>query len=93
MGLVELFFAVLVAGLSAVNVALPAAAWSRTRDPRFVLLVGANAFLLGLGLLWTWSELPVNPPGYAAVSLPVLLLAVGAVLCVFGSVAVPRRSL
>ncbi|MCI4330761.1 MAG: hypothetical protein L3K19_02795 [Thermoplasmata archaeon] len=92
MGLLELFVAVLIVGLSAVNAAVPAVAFSRTRDPRFVLLVGANLGLLALGGLWAWGELPVGPPSYSAVSLPVLGLAALVVLFLFGTVLLPRRA-
>jgi hypothetical protein len=91
MGLLELFLAVLIAALSAVNATVPAVAYSRTRDPRFVLLVGANLALLGLGALWSWGELPVGPPAYAATSLPVLGLATLVVAFLFGTVLVPRH--
>jgi hypothetical protein len=91
MGLVELFFSTLILALSIVNAAVPAAAYSRTRDPRFVLLVGANLAFAALGALWSWGELPVSPPGYVAVSLPVLGLAALAVVFLFGTVLVPRR--
>ena len=92
MGLLELFLAVLVVGLSATNAAIPLVAWGRTRDPRFLLLVGANACLLGLGLLWTWGELPFSPPAFTAVSLPVLSLATIAVLFLLGTVLLRRRA-
>lgn len=92
MGLVELFLAGLVVALSAVNVTVPVAAYVRTRDPRFVLLVGANLGLLALGGLWTWGELPVSPPGFVAVSLPILAIAVLVAVFLFGTVLAPRRS-
>jgi hypothetical protein len=91
MGLVELFVAVLIAGISVVNAAVPLAAWSRARDGRFLLVAGANAFLAILGLVWTWGELPGNPPAYTAVELPVLLLVFFAALLLLASSLWPRR--
>ncbi len=92
MGLPELFVAVLLAGLSAVNAALPLAAWGRLRDPRFLLLGGASGGLLVLGALWTWGQLPVGPPSYTAAQLPVLLLALLVSVLLLAATLVPRRA-
>lgn len=70
MVLLELFVAVLIAGISCVNAAIPAAAWSRSRDGRFLLLAASNLGLVLLGALWAWGELPVSPPGWTAIQLP-----------------------
>lgn len=91
MGLPELFVAGLIAGLSAVNAALPIAAWARLRDPRFLLLGGASLGLLAVGLIWTWGQLPDSPPSYATAELPVLLLVLLIVVLLLGSTLVPRR--
>jgi hypothetical protein len=92
MGLLELFLASAIVGLSLVNATVPAVAYTRTRDPRFVLLIAANAFLAALGALWSWGELPFAPPAATATSLPVLAVALLAVLCLFGTVLLPRRA-
>jgi len=80
MGLVELFVAVLIAGVSVVNAGVPLAAWWRAHDQRFLCLVGANALLALLGGIWAWGQLPVSPPSYASAALPVLLVALLATL-------------
>jgi len=79
-GLPELFVAVLLTGVSIVNASIPAAVWSRSRDGRFLLLSGANLTLGALGAAWTWGELPLNPPTWTGVELPVLLLGLLAAL-------------
>jgi hypothetical protein len=76
-GLLELFVAVLVAGISLVNAAIPLGAYTRLRDVRFLLLATGNALFAALGAVWIWGQLPVGPPGYASAALPVLLLALG----------------
>ncbi len=90
-GLVELFVAVLIAGVSLVNTAVPAAAWGRLRDARFLLLAGANALFAALGAVWIWGELPGTSPGFTAVSLPVLLLALAVVVLLLAGSLWPRR--
>ena len=91
MGLAELFVAVLIAGISLVNTAVPAAAWGRLRDARFLLLAGANAFFAALGAVWIWGERPVSPPGFTSVSLPVLGLALAVALLLLAGSLWPRR--
>lgn len=91
MGLAELFVAALVTGLSLVNASVPAAAWSRARDGRFLLLAGANMLLAVLGAVWLWGQLPVSPPSFAASELPVLLLALGVALLLLASTLWRRR--
>lgn len=90
MGLIELFVAVLVVGVSCINAALPAAAWRRSSDGRFLALAAANASLAALGAVWTWGELPVSPPGWAVANLPVLGLALLAALLFLVSTLWPR---
>jgi len=91
MGLVELFVAVLIAGVSIVNAAVPLAAWRRAHDGRFLLLVGANGLLALLGAVWVWGELPGSPPSYTAVELPVLAIALLATLLLLATSLWPRR--
>jgi hypothetical protein len=80
MGLLELFVAVLITGLSCVNAAIPLSAWRRTRDERFALLGLANAVFVLLGALWVWGQLPGTPPeGTASTDLS-LLFVLAAVL-------------
>jgi hypothetical protein len=90
-GLVELFVAVLIAGVSLVNLAVPAAAYARLRDVRFLLLAAGNGFFAVLGGVWIWGELPVGAPGSASGSLPVLGLALAVVLLLLASSLWPRR--
>ncbi len=92
MGLLELFAAVLVAGVSVVNLALPVAAWSRARDARFLVLAAANGAFVFLGALWAWGQLPVDPPSYTAVGLPVLGVALVGVLLLLASTLWPPHA-
>lgn len=92
MGTLELFVAVLIVGVSCINGALPAVAWSRSRDGRFLLLSGANLAFALLGILWTWGQLPWNPPSWAVAQLPVLLVALLVVLLLLGTTLWPRRT-
>ena len=91
-GLIELFVAVLIVGISCVNAAPPAAAWGRSRDGRFLLLSAANAFLALLGAVWTWGELPWNPPPWTSAQLPVLVLTLLVTLLFLATTLWPRRS-
>lgn len=92
MGLEELFVAVLIAGLSLVNAVVAGTAWSRARDPRLLLVAGANGGLLIVGLLWTWGQLPGGPSQFATPSWPVLILVLLVTLLLLGTALVPRRS-
>lgn len=91
MGLLELFVAVLIAGVSLVNAAVPLAAWRRAHDGRFLFLVGANALLALLGAVWIWGELPGSPPSYTSVGLPVLGIVLLATLFLLATSLWPRR--
>jgi hypothetical protein len=91
-GLAELFVAVLIVGVSAVNTGLPLAVWTRVRDGRFLLLAAASAVLALLGAVWTWGQLPLNPPSFATVQLPVLLIVFLAVLLLLASTLWPRHA-
>jgi predicted lysophospholipase L1 biosynthesis ABC-type transport system permease subunit len=92
MGPVELFLAALLTGISLVNLAVPAAAWQRTRDPRFLMIIGANTALLITGIVWSWGQLPLGAPAYASVQLPVLALVLLAALFLLASSLWPRRA-
>lgn len=91
-GSVELFVAALIVGVSCVNAAPPAAAWSRSGDARFLLLSSANAGLALLGALWTWGQLPWNPPSWAVTQLPILVLTLLVTLLFLMTTLWPRRS-
>jgi hypothetical protein len=91
-GLAELFVAVLIVGVSGVNAGVPVAAWTRARDGRFLILTAANAVLAVLGAVWTWGQLPVSPPSYTQVELPVLALALVATLLLLATTLWPRRA-
>ena len=92
MGLVELFVAVLIVGVSCVNGAMPAAAWSRSRDGRFLCLAGANGVLAGLGGLWAWGQLPVGPPSWTAIAWPAEVVVLGVALLLLAATLLPRRA-
>ncbi|MGP8072289.1 MAG: hypothetical protein ACLPZM_04070 [Thermoplasmata archaeon] len=92
MGLFELFVAVLIAGMSCINAALPASAYVRARDARFLLLASANAGLVLLGGLWIWGELPVSPPSWTAATLPILVLVLIVTLLLLATTLLPRRA-
>ena len=92
MGLLELFVAGLISGLSLLNVAVALGAWSRARDPRLFLVAGANASLLAVGLLWAAGQLPAGPSEFAAPSWPVQALVLAAALFLLGTALLPRRS-
>jgi hypothetical protein len=92
MGLAELFVAVLIAGISVVNVVVALGAWSRARDARLLLVAGANLSLLLVGVLWAWGQFPGGFSEFAAPSWPVLLLVLATVLFLLGTVLLPRRS-
>jgi hypothetical protein len=91
-GLAELFVSVLIVGISCVNAAAPLAAWTRSHDARFVLLGLAQLVLAKLGLVWTWGELPVSPPAWTGVQLPVLGLTLLVTLLFLATTLGPRRS-
>lgn len=91
-GLVELFVSVLIVGLSAINLAVPLAAWSRARDVRFLLLAAANAAIALLGGVWTWGQLPVGAPSFTQVQLPVLGIVLIATLLLLATTLWPRHA-
>jgi peptidoglycan/LPS O-acetylase OafA/YrhL len=91
-GLLELFVAVLVAGIALVNASPPTAAWARSRDPRFLLLSAGHAGIALLGGLWAWGELPWGAPAWAAAPLPVLALALLVVVLFLATTLWPRRA-
>ncbi len=91
MGLPELFVAVLMAGVSCVNAAVPTGAYLRSRDGRFLGLASANGVLALLGALWTWGELPLGPPSWAIPTLPILVLALLVTLLLLATTLWPRH--
>lgn len=92
MGLAELFVAVLIVGISCVNAAPPAAAWTRSHDGRFLILSTANGCLALLGLLWMWGQLPVSPPSWTSAQIPVLSLTLLVTLLFLTTTLWPRRT-
>jgi hypothetical protein len=91
-GLPELFAAVLIAGISVVNAAIPASAYVRLRDGRFLLLTGSNGGLALLGGLWTWGNLPLGAPSWTASNLPVLGLVLLVTLLLLATTLWPRHA-
>ena len=92
MGLVELGLALVIAVASSVASGVPVAAWSRTRDPRFLLVAAASLALLALGLIWTWGELPGRASAVTEVSLPALGLGAIAAVCLLLAGVIRRRA-
>ena len=92
MGLAELFAAVLLAGISAINAAIPIGAYARLRDGRFLLIGASSAGLALLGGLWTWGSLPYHPPAWADPSLPVELLVLVVALFLLAATLWPRHA-
>ena len=92
MALVEIFIAVVIAGVSCINATPPALAWSRSRDGRFLFLATANLGLAALGALWAWGQVPGGPSEFGAPSWPVLLLVLVVTLLLLGTALVPRHS-
>jgi hypothetical protein len=92
MGLLELFVAALIAGISAVNVVVAGGAWVRARDPRLLLIVGANTGLVLVGLLWAWGQFPGGPSQFGAPSWPILILVLLISLFLLGTALLPRRT-
>ena len=92
MALVELFVAVVIAGVSCVNAAMPGAAWGRSHDGRFVALAAANAALALLGGLWTWGQLPVSAPSWTGTPLVPEMCVLGAAVLFLASTLVPRHA-
>ncbi len=91
-GLAELFAAVLIAGVSATNAAIPTGVFLRLRDARFLLLAGANATFAVLGGIWAWGQLPLGPPSWTAASLPVLAIALLVSLLLLATTLWPRHA-
>jgi hypothetical protein len=87
----ELFTAVLIVGISAINLALPVMAWSRSGEPRFFAVAASNAVLVALGAVWTWGELPWGAPGWMSAPLPILLLVLLVTALILVSTLIPSR--
>jgi hypothetical protein len=90
--LAELFVAVLLAGVSCVNAAVPSAAWGRSRDGRFLLLASANAVLALLGALWAWGELSGSAPTWTVPHLEIELVVVVVSFLLLATTVWPRRA-
>lgn len=92
MGLLELFVAALIVGVSLINAGVALGAWTRARDPRLWLVAGANLSLLLIGLLWAWSQVPGGPSEFGTPSWPVMILVLVAALFLLGTALLPRRT-
>jgi hypothetical protein len=92
MGLPELFVAALVAGISIVNAVVVVGAWSRARDPRLLLIAGANTGLILVGSLWAWGQFPGGPSEFASPSWPILIVVLAVSLFLLGTALLPRRT-
>jgi multisubunit Na+/H+ antiporter MnhB subunit len=77
--------------MAALSSALPVAAWSRTREPRFLLVAGAGLLFMALGLAWAYGLAAAHPPAWSSTteaSVGIVDLAVG---CLLVSTLLPRR--
>ena len=92
MGILELFAAVLIVGVSCLNASLPAVAWRRAGDRRFLALTAGHALVAALGGVWVWGELPVSAPGWSVATGPILGLVLLATLLFLASTLWPRRT-
>jgi len=90
--LAELFSAALIVGVSCVNAAIPAAAFGRSRDGRFLLLLGSNLGLAVVGALWAWGELPVSPPRWATPQLPIEAVVLAVTILLLATTLWPRHA-
>ncbi len=91
MGSLELALAAAIVVLSGVSSGVPFAAFGRTRDARLLLVGLANLALLALGILWLYGELPIQPPAYAATTLPALAAVTFASACLLATGIIRRR--
>lgn len=87
----ELVLALVIVLLSGLASAVPVGAWSRTREPRFLLVAAACLFLLAAGIVWTYGALPIDPPDFARSSAPTLALVALAAMCLLGTGLIGRR--
>jgi hypothetical protein len=92
MGLVELGLALVICGAAAIGSGVPIAAWSRTREPRFLLVAAAQFVLLAVGLLWLWGQLPERASEATEVSTPALALVALAAVLLLSTALVRRRA-
>lgn len=90
MALVELALAAIIVVLSAVGSTVPVAAWSRTREPRFLSLAGANLALLVLGVVWADGFVSATAPAYTATTEPAEALVAAACLLLLLGALLPR---
>ncbi|MCI4334883.1 MAG: hypothetical protein L3K04_04585 [Thermoplasmata archaeon] len=91
MGFPEILLAAATAGAAGLGSGVPVAAWGRTRDPRFLLIAGANLALLALGLVWLWAYAAPTPPSYAVASLPEVALGALVAVLLLSASLLPRR--
>lgn len=91
MGLAELFVAVLVLGISCVNAAMPAGAYARSKDARFLALSAGNLALAVLGVFWTWGQLPLSPPAWTSASLVSMVVVLVVTLLFLAATVWPRH--
>jgi hypothetical protein len=91
MALGELLLSLVVVVGSGVGSMVPMAAWSRTKEPRFLLVAGGSLSLLALGVVWAYGQSVSNAPSYAHVTIATAALtALAAVLWLLSGV-IPRR--
>jgi hypothetical protein len=91
MGFLETFLAACVLGLSAVNAAIPLAAYVRTHERRFWFVLAGNLGLALLGALWVWGSAGGSAPASLAPTDPILAVALIAVLLFLAAAVFPRR--
>ena len=93
MALTGLLLGLVTAVLALVASSAPVAAWTRTRDPRFLLIAGADLALLAIGVLAVYGNSASRAPAFTSISAAALGLVALAALALLVTGLWPRRSL
>jgi len=91
MGVVPLLLGLLVALGGLVGSSVPVAAFTRTRDPRFLFVAGAELLLLVVGILAAYGNTVLQPPTYTQIPETPLALLAGVSLLLVLPGLLPRR--
>ena len=87
----ELLLALVIAVASAVGSTVPVGAWFRTRDPRFLLVAGAELCFLALSMAWAYGQVESTAPSYTHVTVSTLGATALASVLLLLSGLLPRR--